>query len=250
MNSDPLSEWKPRMRNGNWQHRLQHGDQVPLVDGLHAPHHLPLGHRVHRVDVVHPRLAVEVALVHRVHPQVPRTPLRIRPPPLGDVHLPAPGALHRHPQVLVSRRPAQVVDVRHRDLAQPRVGRVALHLVGAAEQVLHRGARQGLVRLVGPRQQLHVGRRVAAGEHRVARLLALHPALAHPLSHQPRRLRAAQPGGLAQEPPHSPLVRLGQLPVLVHRQDLFHVGVGVLLRSGLEFHFPAALHELFHFHQA
>ena len=41
------------------------------------PHHLPLRHRIHRVDVIHPLVSVLVALMHRVHPQKSRAALRL-----------------------------------------------------------------------------------------------------------------------------------------------------------------------------
>src|ERR1017187_4459688 len=75
--------------------------------GLHAAHHLPLRHRIDRVDMEHPRLAVLVTLVHRVYPQIAGLPLRIRLPPLADGHLARWGVRHVHPHtrvVLESRR--------------------------------------------------------------------------------------------------------------------------------------------------
>src|ERR1019366_7105113 len=46
------------------QDRLQHRDQIPLVDFGRASHHFPLRHRVDCVDVVYPFATVLVALMH------------------------------------------------------------------------------------------------------------------------------------------------------------------------------------------
>ena len=74
MNSEPLSEWKPRIRKGNWcSIAFQHRHQEPLADLADATDYLPLRHRVDGVDVVHPFLLAPVALVNRVHPQEART---------------------------------------------------------------------------------------------------------------------------------------------------------------------------------
>ena len=48
------------------EHLLDDGQQVGLGDGLHAGHHFPLRHAVHRVDVVQALGAVQVALEHAV----------------------------------------------------------------------------------------------------------------------------------------------------------------------------------------
>ena len=62
------------MRNGKLvQHRLQHRDQKALADRLGAPHHLPLGHLVDRVDMEDALGPLPVSLVYAVHPQVSRS---------------------------------------------------------------------------------------------------------------------------------------------------------------------------------
>ena len=48
------------------QHLLDDGQQMRLGNDLHRGHHLPLGHAVHRVDVVQPLDAVLVTLVNAV----------------------------------------------------------------------------------------------------------------------------------------------------------------------------------------
>jgi len=47
-------------------HVLDEREQERLGDGLNRAHDLPLGHTVHRVDVIQPLGPVEVALVHTV----------------------------------------------------------------------------------------------------------------------------------------------------------------------------------------
>jgi hypothetical protein len=89
-----------------------------LADGLHAAHHLPLRHRIDRVDVEHPRLAVVVTLVHRVHPQITGLPLRVRFPPLADGHLARLGVRHVHPHTRIGFRVPQIANVRRRNVGQ------------------------------------------------------------------------------------------------------------------------------------
>lgn len=69
------------------QHRLQHRNQMPFTDGLRAPHHLPLRHRVDGVEVIYPRLAVVLPLMHGVHPQIPRLSFRLRLATFPDRYL-------------------------------------------------------------------------------------------------------------------------------------------------------------------
>ena len=66
-----------------------------------APHHLPLRHFVHSVDVVRALHAAGVSLMHRVQAQVARPALRIGLGALADGHLRSPG-------VCVDRRPVLI----------------------------------------------------------------------------------------------------------------------------------------------
>src|ERR1039458_9225509 len=64
------------------QHRFQHRDQPDFADIRCRSYHLPLRHLVHGIDVVHPLDPLQISLMDRVDPQIPRPPLRVRPPPV------------------------------------------------------------------------------------------------------------------------------------------------------------------------
>jgi hypothetical protein len=68
------------------EHGLQYRDQILLADLAGAAYHLPLRHRVHRIDVVDALGALPVALMHGVHPQKAGPVLRFGLAPLGDRH--------------------------------------------------------------------------------------------------------------------------------------------------------------------
>jgi hypothetical protein len=68
-------------QNHKWklmQDRFQHRKQKRFADLARASHYLPLRDRIHRIDVIHPLVAVPVALVHRIDAQEARAPLRVR----------------------------------------------------------------------------------------------------------------------------------------------------------------------------
>src|SRR3989442_851407 len=57
---------KPQYRERELrQHCLQHRQQVGLADLARATHHLPLRHRIYRIDVIHALGPIPVALMHR-----------------------------------------------------------------------------------------------------------------------------------------------------------------------------------------
>ena len=89
---------KPQNAKGELvQHGLQHRQQVPLADGLHAAHYFPLGHGVDGIEMIQPRLAIVLTLMYRIHAQVAGLPLGVGFAPLGNGHLTALGVLHAHP---------------------------------------------------------------------------------------------------------------------------------------------------------
>jgi hypothetical protein len=79
---------KPQYPEGKlMQHRLQHGNQMPFAHGFGGAQYFPLRHRVDRVDVIHPRLAVVLALMHSVHANVSGAAFRVRPAALRNRYL-------------------------------------------------------------------------------------------------------------------------------------------------------------------
>jgi hypothetical protein len=65
--------------------------------------YLPLRDLVYGIDVIHPFHPVPITLMDRVHPQVSRVALWLRPPPLADGHLDRPSRLISHTVLPVSR---------------------------------------------------------------------------------------------------------------------------------------------------
>ena len=91
------------------QYRLQHRNQVPFTDRLGAAHHLPLRHRIHRVNVIHAWLPIVLPLMDRVHAQISGLPLRVRLATLSDRHLARPCVLHADADLAVGAGLAQIV---------------------------------------------------------------------------------------------------------------------------------------------
>ncbi len=117
INSEPLSEWNPKIGNGNCSSiAFSTGIKYCSLDLAGATNHFPLQDRVHSVDVVHPFGSIPVALMHRVYTQVARTSLRVWPAALGNRH-PALHACRRleYRAVLPSEYPTllrRIVEVR------------------------------------------------------------------------------------------------------------------------------------------
>src|SRR5271165_4163411 len=84
--------------------RFQYRDQMQFADRLRAADHLPLRHRVHGVDVIHPRPAVVLPLMHGVHAQISWSSFRLWPTTFPDGYLTRSGVLHAHPNLSVCRR--------------------------------------------------------------------------------------------------------------------------------------------------
>ena len=101
------------------EHRFQHRNQIALADGFQAAHHLPLRHCVDRVEVIHAQLAFVLTLMHRIDSEITRPPFRVWFAALADRDLASLRVVHSHPQLAVSRRLPQIVDMRRRDLRQP-----------------------------------------------------------------------------------------------------------------------------------
>src|ERR1039457_4035862 len=60
------------------QDRFQHRKQKRFADLARTSYDLPLCDRIHRIDVIHPLVAIPVALMHRIDAQIARPPLRVR----------------------------------------------------------------------------------------------------------------------------------------------------------------------------
>src|SRR5579864_2412260 len=113
------------------QHRLQYGNQMSFADGFGAAHHLPMRHRVDRVEVIHSRLSVVLPLMNGVHTKITRPPFWVGLAALPDRYFAPLGVLNPHSDLPVSRRPPQVVDMRGRDARQPLELLVAKHHPGS-----------------------------------------------------------------------------------------------------------------------
>ena len=102
-----------------FQHRLQHGDEKGLGDLRGGADHLPLRDFVDGIDMIQPLAALLVALVYRVHAQIPGLASRIGPAALADGHRRGPGGLIGVVPLPIFGRFAKPVDLRHRNARQP-----------------------------------------------------------------------------------------------------------------------------------
>ncbi len=216
------------------QQAFQSGQQVGLADALAGGHQFELGHAVHRVDVIDPLEAVEVALVDAVDADEARTPLGGRSAALADGHA-VPLGLGPHPALgLIAGLGAQVVQVRHRQVGQALVARIPVEGISALQQVHGGRSRQGAVQGVGLGQQGHVQGAELAGKPVGRRPIALgqHGAVAGP-AHQPGELLARVAGGVLQVAQDHTLVAARQLRIaqaLEQRADE-RVALGVVVQG-------------------
>src|SRR5438270_13876959 len=91
------------------QHRFQHGDQKMFADFADATHHLPLRHRIHRIDMVDAFGSVPIALMHGIHAQESGPALRIWFAALPDGNRAGPRGLEYSGLLAVARAGAQLV---------------------------------------------------------------------------------------------------------------------------------------------
>src|SRR6267154_1217438 len=137
-------------------------DQVLFADFRRASHHFPLRHRGDCIDVVYPFATVLIALMHRVHSQVPWPPSRVRAPALPDGDLYRTRGRQVDGLLPVSLAAPHVVEMRYRDPRQTLVFPFAEYLPFPLQNALGRRPAQPLMCLVDLGQQRKVGCRVLA----------------------------------------------------------------------------------------
>jgi hypothetical protein len=153
--------------------------RVNSTRSLSSSHHLPVRDAVQRVDVVQPLDAVQVALVDAVDADEAGAALGRRR--LAHADLGVLGGLGlglHHTLVAVARAVAQVVQMTHRDRAQPSESIITEDVALAAQHAGRGRARQLAHGAVHVDQQRHVGRCVQAGKRQTRRPVVLHQRLA------------------------------------------------------------------------
>jgi len=175
------------------QNRLEHGNQVPLGDRFDAADHLPLRDGVDGIDMKDPWLSVPLPLMNTVHAEETWLIAWVRLTSFANRNLSRLGRLDLHSLSAIARRTPQIVEVRHRDVGQPAVTRIAKYLLRPPEETAHRGSGKIIMSGIGFRQQRHIRCRVEAGKPRSrGRRLAHHMAGSLPSRDQAVDLRPAQ----------------------------------------------------------
>ena len=68
MYSEPLSEWKARMTNGNASIFISNtGNKNALLMRATSANHLGLGDFIHGIDEVHPFDPIQITLIDAIH---------------------------------------------------------------------------------------------------------------------------------------------------------------------------------------
>src|ERR1022692_4684413 len=156
--------------------------------------------------------------MYRVYPQVTRLASWVGPAPLANGHLNRTRLLIEDPLLPIGPAFAQVVDVCHRDHAQPLVALITIVVKLAVENFLRGRPAHHFVRLIHRCQQLDILGRITIGKpvppvaqlsDRPAFLVA---------TDQSRDLRSAQSCHLADVAPQHSLYRTALLPVLLLAQ--------------------------------
>jgi len=161
-------------------------------------------------------------LPSRGSPQPTRCSLRFRAPAFASRHGRTLWRLVYDPPPAVCLARPQVVDMRHRDIGQPFVGSVLVHLMAPPEQMPGGGARQALVGSIDAGQKLDIGLGIALRKLAPARGFWLQLSRLTVFRNQPRYLSppvSRYPHQVA--PKRTPgLFRL--LAVPARQQDLAH----------------------------
>ena len=110
------------------------GAQVRLADALDGGHRFPLGHDIHRIDVIDTLDAVQIALMDSIDADVARQAVGRRRLPHGDGYRAGPCLRPCEAPLAIGLARAQVVQMRHRDLRQAFVARIAIDLPGPLRQ--------------------------------------------------------------------------------------------------------------------
>ena len=158
--------------------------------------------------------------MHRIDAQKARPPLRVRLAPFPDGYRGRPRGLVHGGMLAVQRPVAQIVQVRYRDLRQPRVFRLAEPLVLPPQNAAGRRPAQSLVGAVHICQQAYIAVGVLADE-----LVAPVPSQLDGSGRevhldQPRGLRHAQSGHFAQVGADGAALLLALPCVLLRDQQL------------------------------
>jgi len=231
------------------QHLLDDAEQVCLGDRLHAGHYLPLRDAVHRVDVIQPLDAVQVPLVHAVDADEAGPALGCRRLAHADLGVLAGlGLGQQDALVAVARAVAQVVQVAHRDRAQPSESLIAEDIALAAQHAGRGRARQRAHGAVHIDQQRHVRGRVQAGKRATGRAVVLDQRLAGiPARDQPRDLGSAVAAQALQVRQHGAAVGARQPGVVKALENGLDPGIAVRVASRrLELHHLRARQHLTH----
>src|ERR1035438_5773933 len=130
------------------QNAFQYGYQPCFGNLRDCGNDLPLRHFVYGVDVINTFDAVEIALtgplygglslMNGVNSDVPRLPVWFRPTPFSDRHLRGSSLIYMYASLLIAPVLAQVVDVRHRNRAQPLESQIGKVMVLAMENLPRR----------------------------------------------------------------------------------------------------------------
>jgi hypothetical protein len=220
------------------------GSKMLLADPAHAAYHLPLRHRIHGIDVIHPLHSVPIALMHRVDAQKARPFQRIGLAPFPDRGRARARRLPLGGQFAVAHAPPQIVQMRHRDSRQPRILGFAELFLLPFQNVHRRRPAQPMVRPIQFRQQRDVLAAVLARKPPPPVRRRDHHSPGPVLPDQPRHLRQAQSGYLAQVGSHHSPPFFVLHGVLLSHQHALHPSVPLLPLLPLEGDPLAAFQEL------
>ncbi len=97
------------------QQLLKHGDQVSLGYLLNRTNNLKLGDFIHRINVVQPCNAVQIALVNRIYPNITGLAIGLRFASFANSGYLAAGLVKGTARALIDSGVSQVIEVRDRD---------------------------------------------------------------------------------------------------------------------------------------
>ena len=136
--------------------QLQYWQQKCLANTLHTRFDLPLAHLVNTGDVIHAFDAIKIALVDGVdaHKSNPTDGSWYFAYSNGITHRISLG--ENHPQGLIARAFAQVVQVRNRQACQPLIACIAIDAVSTSQKVPNGRAAYVLIGLVHLGEQCNI----------------------------------------------------------------------------------------------
>jgi hypothetical protein len=198
------------------------GKQKTFGNPLDAHHNLPLGHLVNKVDMVHALFLVTVALMHRIHANIPGFALRVRLLSVPDGYAHRPGL--RLPACAGDEDPRllEIIEAGDGDGGEPCKPLVTIVVIHCPTHLLECVPVLMTIGECDLRKERDIGGRVAGCKDGLGALPANKHALLLVCSNEVINVTFRIAGVCDEIPSQQSLVLLAQLPVVEPEKEIVH----------------------------